>query len=78
MYSVVLYFLSYSEDYRYKELIKFNSKGLINKTWENEVSQEVSGTQIFSFSVLDKADLAIEEFKKASRKVFFNVPILIA
>jgi hypothetical protein len=33
------------------------------KTWEGELSQGLSGSQIFSFSVLDKDKDVIEELK---------------
>jgi hypothetical protein len=44
----------YSEGTRSGELIKFSRKGVIFKTWEGEISQGISGAQIFQFSVLDK------------------------
>tara|TARA_B100000809_G_scaffold135405_1_gene132976 strand:- start:1260 stop:1625 length:366 start_codon:yes stop_codon:yes gene_type:complete len=63
MYYAVIYFIPYSEGYRTGELIKFSSKGLIVKTWEGEISQGISGAQIFTFSVLDKDDEVIENLK---------------
>ena len=47
----VVYFASYSKGTRSGELIKFSRKGLIFKTWEGEISQGISGAQIFQFSV---------------------------
>lgn len=44
----------YSEGVRSGELIKFSHKGLLVKTWEGEISQGISGAQIFSFSVLEE------------------------
>ena len=59
---VVLFFIgsyifisnvTYSEGVRSGELIKFSHKGVIVKTWEGEISQGISGAQIFSFSVVN-------------------------
>ncbi len=49
-----IYFVPYSEGIRTGELIKISRKGVIAKTWEGEISQGISGAQIFPFSVLDK------------------------
>lgn len=49
-----MYFVPYSEGTRSGELIKFSHKGVIFKTWEGEISQGISGAQIFSFSVESK------------------------
>jgi hypothetical protein len=46
-----LYFASYSSGVRAGELIKFSSKGVMFKTWEGEISQGVSESQRFVFSV---------------------------
>lgn len=54
----------YSEGTRSGELIKFSNKGVIFKTWEGEISQGISGAQIFQFSVLDKNDDVIKELQK--------------
>lgn len=59
-----LYFASYSDGYRSGELIKFTSKGVVVKTWEGEISQGISGAQIFSFSVLDNQPEVIEKLKE--------------
>lgn len=64
IYYAVIYFVPYSEGYRSGELIKFSSKGLVVKTWEGEISQGISGAQIFSFSVLDKDEDVISNLKK--------------
>lgn len=53
IYSFV-YFVPYSEGKRSGELIKFSNKGVVFNTWEGEISQGVSGAQIFKFSVLQK------------------------
>lgn len=46
-----IYFVPYSEGTRSGELIKFSRKGVVFKTWEGELSQGISGAQIFHFSV---------------------------
>ncbi len=50
----IVYYVPYSEGTRAGELIKFSHKGVVFKTWEGEISQGISGAQIFSFSVLDE------------------------
>ena len=55
-----IYYVPYSKGTRTGELIKFSSKGVIFKTWEGEISQGISGAQIFSFSVLDQEEEAIK------------------
>lgn len=52
-YFTFLYSVSYSNGTRAGELIKISHKGVLFKTWEGEISQGISGAQIFSFSVLD-------------------------
>lgn len=64
IYYAIIYFVPYSEGYRSGELIKFSNKGVIVKTWEGEISQGISGAQIFQFSVLDKDKQVIEDLKK--------------
>jgi len=63
IYYAVIYFVPYSEGYRSGELIKFSSKGFVVKTWEGEISQGISGAQIFPFSVLDKDEKVIKNLK---------------
>ena len=58
-----IYYVPYSEGTRSGELIKISNKGVIFKTWEGEISQGISGAQIFSFSVLDKDKKVIENLK---------------
>ncbi|MGB5402647.1 MAG: 6-phosphogluconate dehydrogenase [Robiginitalea sp.] len=60
-----LYYVTYSEGVRSGELIKFSRKGVIFKTWEGEISQGISGAQIFQFSVLDRDQEVIESLKAA-------------
>ncbi len=59
-----VYYASYSEGTRSGELIKFSNKGVLVKTWEGEISQGISGAQIFSFSVEDKEDEIIKKLEK--------------
>ena len=58
-----IFYVPYSEGTRSGELIKISNKGVIFKTWEGEISQGISGAQIFSFSVLDKDKKVIENLK---------------
>jgi len=55
-----VYYVPYSKGTRTGELIKFSNKGVIYKTWEGEISQGISGAQIFSFSVLDQEQEVID------------------
>lgn len=59
-----VYYVPYSEGTRAGELIKFSNKGVIVKTWEGQISQGISGAQIFDFSVMDKEDDVIEKLKE--------------
>lgn len=58
-----IYFVPYSDGIRSGELIKISHKGVLIKTWEGELSQGISGAQIFTFSVLDKDKEVIEQLK---------------
>lgn len=62
-YFTFLYYVPYSEGIRSGELIKLSHKGMAIKTWEGELSQGISGAQIFSFSVLDSDKKVIEDLK---------------
>ncbi|MCG2417846.1 6-phosphogluconate dehydrogenase [Aequorivita sp. F47161] len=64
LYFAFVYFVPYSEGTRAGELIKFSHRGVVIKTWEGEISQGISGAQIFSFSVLDKNEEVIEKLKE--------------
>ena len=64
LYFAFVYFVTYSEGTRAGELIKFSHKGVVVKTWEGEISQGISGAQIFSFSVMDKEAEVIEKLKE--------------
>lgn len=63
-YFAFVYFVPYSEGTRTGELIKFSKKGVLYKTWEGEISQGISGAQIFKFSVLDENDEVIEKLRE--------------
>ena len=62
-YYAFIYFITYSEGTRSGELIKFSHKGVVVKTWEGEISQGISGAQIFTFSVLDKDQEVIKKLQ---------------
>lgn len=49
LYFLFVSFVPYSEGTRAGELIKFSHKGVVVKTWEGEISQGISGAQIFRF-----------------------------
>ncbi|WP_031425795.1 hypothetical protein [Flavimarina sp. Hel_I_48] len=59
-----VYFVPYSEGTRAGELIKFSHKGFVVKTWEGQISQGISGAQIFDFTVLDNKPEVIEKLKE--------------
>ncbi|WP_074410147.1 MULTISPECIES: 6-phosphogluconate dehydrogenase [Aquimarina] len=59
-----IYYASYSEGTRSGELIKFSNKGVVFKTWEGEISQGISGAQIFSFSVESQKEDIIKKLEK--------------
>lgn len=63
-YFVFLYNAIYSTGIRSGELIRFSHKGVVFKTYEGELSQGISGAQIFSFSVLDNQEKVISDMKK--------------
>lgn len=64
LYYLFIYFITYSTGVRSGELIKISRKGVIVKTWEGEISQGISGAQIFTFSVEDKNEKVIENLQK--------------
>lgn len=63
-YFVFVYYVPYSEGVRSGELIKISHKGYVVKTWEGEISQGISGAQIFEFSVMDNQPEVIEKLKE--------------
>ena len=62
-YIAALYYATFSDGIRTGELIKFSHKGYIFKTWEGELSQGLSGSQKFAFSVMDNQPEVIEQMK---------------
>ncbi|MBK5191838.1 MAG: 6-phosphogluconate dehydrogenase [Flavobacteriaceae bacterium] len=67
-YFAFVYYVPYSEGTRSGELIKFSRKGVIFKTWEGEISQGISGAQIFQFSVLDRDKDVIKKLQENEGK----------
>jgi hypothetical protein len=64
LYFAFLNYANYSEGIRSGELIKFSQKGIFFKTYEGEISQGLSGSKIFAFSVLDKDSEVISAMKE--------------
>lgn len=69
VYFCFLYFVSYSDGIRAGELIKFSHKGVMFKTWEGEISQGVSESQRFVFSVQGKEKQVIEDLNNFQGKM---------
>ncbi|MEY4835009.1 MAG: hypothetical protein RI980_1124 [Bacteroidota bacterium] len=67
-YISFLYYASFSDGRRTGELIKFRHEGYFFKTWEGELSQGLSGSQKFAFSVLDNQPEVIEQLKNNQGK----------
>lgn len=61
---VFVYYATFSEGSRSGELIKFSNKGVVVKTWEGEISQGISGAQIFKFSVENKQTEVIKKLEE--------------
>jgi uncharacterized protein YwgA len=62
-YFAFIYYIPVSEGIRSGELIRLSHKGVAIKTWEGELSQGISGAQIFKFSVLSSDKEVIEQMK---------------
>ena len=60
--------ITYSTGVRSGELIKISRKGILVKTWEGEISQGISGAQIFIFSVEDKNEQVLKDLQKYQGK----------
>ena len=74
-YFAFIYFVPYSQGVRAGELIKISRKGVVSKTWEGEISQGISGAQIFSFSVEDrekKVIRALQNYQGKYVKVYYR------
>lgn len=67
-YYTFVYYVPFSEGTRSGELIKFSNRGLFIKTWEGEISQGISGAQIFSFSVEQNNEEVINDLQKFQGK----------
>lgn len=63
IYFLVIYYATFSEGFRSGKLIKISHKGVVFKTWEGEISQGVSESQRFSFSVEPSNKEVIDELK---------------
>ncbi len=64
VYYAITYYVPYSEGVRSGELIKFSKKGILFKTYEGEISQGISGAQIFKFSVEGNKKEVIKNLEK--------------
>jgi uncharacterized protein YwgA len=64
LYYAFICYVPYSDGVRSGELIKISHKGVLIKTWEGEISQGISGAQIFTFSVLDKDQVVIDKLQE--------------
>ena len=67
-YVSFLYYATFSDGMRTGELIKFSHKGYFFKTWEGELSQGLSSSQKFAFSVMDNESEIIEQLKNNQGK----------
>ena len=67
-YFSFIYFVPYSKGYRAGELIKISKRGVVFKTIEGELSQGLSGAQIFKFSVEKNKSGVIEKLKNLQGK----------
>ena len=67
-YYAFVYYVPFSEGVRSGELIKISHKGYVVKTWEGEISQGISGAQIFRFSVLSGNEAIIQQLKDLQGK----------
>lgn len=67
-YFSFVFYVPYSEGVRAGELIKISKKGVLFKTWEGEISQGISGAQIFKFSILDKDQKVIDDLEEYQGK----------
>ncbi|MCB0473378.1 MAG: 6-phosphogluconate dehydrogenase [Flavobacteriaceae bacterium] len=63
VYFLFIYYVPYSQGYRSGQLVKISHKGVLFKTWEGEISQGVSQSQIFQFSVQSSEKEVIDQLK---------------
>jgi uncharacterized protein YxeA len=64
LFLTFVHYVPYSEGVRSGELIKISHKGVLVKTWEGELSQGISGAQIFKFSVSGNRKDVIDMLKE--------------
>ena len=62
------YYFPYSKGFRAGELVKFSNKGVIFKTWEGEMSQGVSESTRFFFSVKKNNKTIIDQLSNFQGK----------
>ena len=67
-YMAYVFYVPYSTGTRSGELIKISNKGYVVKTWEGEISQGISGAQVFQFSVLHDDKVVIDSLKSLQGK----------
>ena len=67
-YFAFIYYVTYSEGQRSGELIKISKKGVVFKTWEGEMSQGISGAQIFTFSIGSKNSEVVKKMEELQGK----------
>ena len=67
-YFAFIYYVPYSEGQRSGELIKISKKGVVFKTWEGEMSQGISGAQIFTFSIGSKNSEVVKKMEELQGK----------
>ncbi len=75
LFYLFIYYVPFSKGVRSGELIKFSRKGVVAKTWEGEISQGISGAQIFQFSVEGKEKEVIKdltEYQGRYVKLFYK------
>lgn len=67
-YVSFIYYVPFSTGVRTGELIRFSKRGVLFKTWEGEMSQGISGAQIFSFSVQTSEKDVVEKLENLQGK----------
>ena len=67
-YTYLMVSWSYAEGERAGYVQKFSKRGWFCKTWEGELSQGLSGSQKFAFSVMDNEPEVIEQLKNNQGK----------
>lgn len=67
-YLAFINYVPYSTGIRSGELIKISRKGTVFKTWEGELSQGISGAQIFQFSIMGSDTEIIDQMEDLQGK----------